>query len=86
MKLTVNLRNWGPQYFAVKTAIRMGSLGALNLPRTAAVGPMAGAFAGLISRAVLAAFTSSDLGSVLIRQPTSIGDFVFGMLFWLFFV
>jgi hypothetical protein len=47
---------------------------------------MIGAFTGLISRAFLAALTKCAAGSDLIEQPISSGDFVFGMLFWLFFV
>jgi hypothetical protein len=42
---------------------------------------MTGAFTGLISRAVLAAFTKYALGSDLMVQPNSAVDFVSGMLF-----
>src|SRR5262249_33245442 len=77
MKLTVNLRAFGPQYFDVTTAMRRASSGKRNLPRTAAVGPMIGAFMGLISLAVLAALTKTVLGSVLTMQPNSDGDSVF---------
>jgi hypothetical protein len=46
---------------------------------------MTGAFTGLISRAALAALTKCAVGSDLMLQPISAGDFVFGMLFWPFF-
>jgi hypothetical protein len=85
MKLTVNLRGSGPQYFAVTTAMRRASSGKRKLPLATAVGPMTGAFTGLISRAVLAALTNCALGSDFMRQPYSAGDFVSGMLFWPFF-
>lgn len=84
MKLTVNLRGLGPQYFAVTMAMRMGSSGIRKLPLAAAVGPITGAFTGLISRAVLAAFTKSALGSDLMLQPNSNVDFFSGIFFWPF--
>src|SRR3954454_15906441 len=65
MKLTVRRRGVGPQYLAVRTAMRSGSE-TRSAPHSPvwAVGPIAGAFTGLISMAVLAAAASSDFGSV----------------------
>src|SRR5512146_1357015 len=64
IKLTVSLRDFGPQYLAVMTAMRRGSW-TWNRPATAFRGPKTGAFAGLIVLAVSAAFTSNRFGSDL---------------------
>src|SRR5215469_10146251 len=85
MKLTVNLRGLGPQYFDVTTAMRKTSSGIRNLPLTAAVAPMTGAFTGLILRAVLAAFSKSPFGSDFMKQPISAVDFISGIMLFLSF-
>jgi hypothetical protein len=63
-KLTPSLRGLEPQYLAVTTAMRSGSLRSNDIPAIA-TGPKCGALAGLISLAVWAASTSRLLGSDL---------------------
>src|SRR5262245_56127093 len=68
MKLTVNLRGEGPQYFEVKTAICRGSI------ISACASPnenIAGAFTGLICLAVAAAFMIRRWGNALILHAAS---------------
>src|SRR6185436_14575971 len=67
MKLTVNWRGRGPQYFDVSTAMARG--GAMLTPSGSdAIGPNAGALTGLILVAVSAAFVRSRVGRNLRAQ------------------